>query len=99
MQLCRIIYYALAALHALSNIFAYHQEHLNCITASGITHVCRCRPAVTCVCNTRRCNYGLDAPDDEQKYRSKHVDQPRNNKLSYTVASCWSISYIMFEML
>jgi hypothetical protein len=23
--------------------FAHHQEHLNCITASGITHVCRCR--------------------------------------------------------
>jgi hypothetical protein len=38
-QLCRIIYYFLAALHVLSNIFAHHQEHLNCITASGITHV------------------------------------------------------------
>jgi len=33
----------LAALHVLSDIFAYHQEHLNCVTASGITHVCRCR--------------------------------------------------------
>jgi hypothetical protein len=30
----------------------------------------------------------LNAPDDERKYRSKHVEQPRNNKLSYTVASC-----------
>jgi len=36
----------------------------------------------------------LDAPDDERKYRLKHVEQPRNNKLSYTVASCWSFSYI-----
>jgi len=27
----------------LSDIFAHHQEHLNCITSSGITHVCRCR--------------------------------------------------------
>ena len=33
--------------------------------------------------------------DDERKYRSKHVEQPRNNKLSYTVASCWSFSYIV----
>jgi len=33
MQLCRIIYYSLAALHVSSNIFAHHQEHLNCITA------------------------------------------------------------------
>jgi len=31
MQLCRIIYYSLAALHVSSYIFAHHQEHLNCI--------------------------------------------------------------------
>jgi hypothetical protein len=43
MQLCRIIYYSLAALHVSRDIFAHHQEHLNCIPASGITHVCRCR--------------------------------------------------------
>ena len=43
MQLRKIIYYSLAALHVSSDIFAHHQEHLNCITASGITHVCRCR--------------------------------------------------------
>jgi len=35
-----------------------------------------------------------DDPDDERKYRSKHVEQPRNNKLPYTVASCWSFSNI-----
>ena len=29
MQLCRTIYYSLAALHVLSNIFAHHQEHIN----------------------------------------------------------------------
>ena len=39
MQLCRIIYYPLAALHVSSDIFAHHYEHLNCITASGITYV------------------------------------------------------------
>jgi len=31
MQLCRIIYYSLAALHVSKDIFAHHQEHLNCI--------------------------------------------------------------------
>jgi len=43
MQLCRIIYCFLTALHVSSDIFAHHQEHLNCITASGITHMFRCR--------------------------------------------------------
>ena len=42
-QLCRIIYYSLAALQVSSDIFVHHQEHLNCITTSGITHVCRCQ--------------------------------------------------------
>ena len=44
------------------------------------------------MCNTRSRKYGLDAPDDERKYRSKHVEQPREINLSYTVASCWSFS-------
>jgi len=43
MQLCRIIYYSLAALHVSNYIFAHHQEHLKCIAASDIRHVCRCR--------------------------------------------------------
>jgi len=43
MQLCRIIYYSFADLHVSSDIFAHHHEHLNCITASCITHLCRCR--------------------------------------------------------
>jgi hypothetical protein len=43
MQLCRIIYYSLTALHVSSDIFAHHQDHLNCIRASGIIQVCRCR--------------------------------------------------------
>jgi hypothetical protein len=47
MQLCKTIYYSLAALHVSSDIFAHHQGHLNCITVSGITHVCRCRLAAT----------------------------------------------------
>jgi len=56
MQLCRKIYYSLAGLHVLSDIFAHRQEHLNCITASGVTNVCRCQPAATYVGNTRSCN-------------------------------------------
>jgi hypothetical protein len=43
MQQCRIIYYSLAVLHVSREIFAHHQEYLKCITASCITHVCRCR--------------------------------------------------------
>jgi hypothetical protein len=31
MQLCRIIYCSLAALHVSGDIFAHHQEHLNCL--------------------------------------------------------------------
>jgi len=31
MQLSRIIYYSLAALHVSSDIIAHHQEQLNCI--------------------------------------------------------------------
>jgi len=34
--------------------------------------------------------YSLEAPDDEQKYRSKHVEQSRDNKLYHTDAPCWS---------
>jgi len=55
-----------------------------------IIHVSRCRPTTTHVYNIRSCKYSLDAADDERKYRSKRVEQPRNNKLSYTVATCWS---------
>jgi hypothetical protein len=43
MQLCWIIYYSVPALHVSSDIFFHHQKHLNCITASGITHLCRCQ--------------------------------------------------------
>ena len=31
MQLCRLIYCSLIALHVSSDVFAHHQEHLNCI--------------------------------------------------------------------
>jgi len=43
MQLCRLIYYSLSALHVSGDVFAHHQEHLTVFTASGNIHQCRCR--------------------------------------------------------
>jgi hypothetical protein len=83
-QVCRIIYCSLTALHVLSDIFAHHQEHLNCnysfwfysrVSSAAVVAEPWQQPT---------------APDDERKYRSKHVEQSGNNKLSYTDASCWS---------
>jgi hypothetical protein len=54
---------------------------LTVITASGFIHVRRCwllpwqQPTMTHVNKTISCNYSKDAPDDERKYRSKHVGQ------------------------
>jgi hypothetical protein len=31
MQMCKIIYYSLASVHVSRDIFAHHQEYLNCI--------------------------------------------------------------------
>jgi hypothetical protein len=31
MHLCRVIYRSLTAVHVSSDVFAHHQEHLNCI--------------------------------------------------------------------
>jgi len=83
MQECRIIYCSLAALHVSSDIFAHHQEHLNCIYSLWY-YTRESLPA-----SNGGCKYSLDDLDDERKYRSKHVEQPRNNKLFYTVAFCW----------
>ena len=106
MQLCRIIYCSLTALHVSSNIFAHHQEHLNCnysfwfysrhhrllpwLSRNRVSTQQWQQPPTTHVNKTRSCNYSKNAPDDERKYRSKHVEQSRNNKLFYTVVSCWS---------
>ena len=42
MQLYRLIYYSLSALHVSGDVFAHHQEHLTVFTASGNIHQCRC---------------------------------------------------------
>jgi hypothetical protein len=57
-----------AALHVSSDIFAHHQEHLNCIYSFWY-YTRESLPA--------GCKYSLDAPDDEQKHRSKHVEQAK----------------------
>jgi hypothetical protein len=38
MQLCRLIYYSLSAVHVLGDVFVHHQEHLTVFTASGNIH-------------------------------------------------------------
>ena len=43
MQLCRLIYYSVSALHVSGDVFAHHQEHLTVFIASGNIHQCRCR--------------------------------------------------------
>jgi len=83
MQLCKIIYCPLTALHVSSDIFAHRQENLNCIYSFWYYSRKSWSTAVS-----RSCKYSLDATDDERKYHSKHVGQSRDNKLSYTVASC-----------
>jgi hypothetical protein len=40
MQLCRLIYYPLSALHVSGNVSAHHNEHLTVFTASGSIHQC-----------------------------------------------------------
>jgi len=38
MQLHRLIYFSLSALHASGDVFAHHQEHLTVFTVSGSIH-------------------------------------------------------------
>jgi hypothetical protein len=38
MQLYRLIYFSMAALHVLGDVFAHHQEHLTIFTVSGSIH-------------------------------------------------------------
>ena len=95
MQLCRIIFCSLTAVHVSSDIFAHHQEHLNCIYSFWYYTRMSCRPVSWEIWNWQVSSNSLDAPDDERNYCSKHVEQTRNNKLSYTAASCWSFSQII----
>jgi hypothetical protein len=52
------------------------------------------------VSKTISCNYSLEAPDDERKYGSKHVEQSRNNgiincpKQLHIVGRFCEISYV-----
>jgi hypothetical protein len=71
----------------------YELVLFTCIVA-GCCHGCQPLQQLTTihVNKTRSCKYSLDAPDDE-RYRSKHVEEPRKKGIinsSYTVASCWS---------
>ena len=71
MQLYRLIYFSLSALHVLGVVFAHHQEHLTVFTVSGSIHSGCCRlvswmscdwtvvhqPAETWVNTARYCKY------------------------------------------
>jgi hypothetical protein len=43
MQLFRLIYFSLSALHVWGDVFAHHQEHLTVLTVSGSIHPGCCR--------------------------------------------------------
>ena len=43
MQLYRLSYYSLSALHVSGDVFAHHQEHLTVFKASGSIHTSCCR--------------------------------------------------------
>jgi hypothetical protein len=45
MQLYRLIYFTLSALHVSGDVFAHHQEHLTVFTVSGSVHPSCCRLA------------------------------------------------------
>jgi len=104
MQLCRLIYYSLSALHVLGDVFAHHQEHLTVFTACGCVHHCvidglerSSNPSMTSAASDIVEYYQMlqiqsSAPDDGRKHRAKHVELTRNNKLTYIVASCWLFS-------
>jgi hypothetical protein len=88
MQLCRVIHCSLTSLYVSSDIFTHHQEHPNCMYSFWYySHVSlpAYQPATIHDINIRSCTYILDAPDDERKYRSKHLEQSKNNTLCYTV--------------
>jgi hypothetical protein len=99
MQLCRLIHYSKSALHVSSNIFAHHQEHLTIFTVPGNVHPNYCLlvsawtpPGSNLGERYRILQIQSSVPDDGQKYRPKRVELTWNNKLAYTVASCWIFS-------
>jgi len=56
MQLCRLIYYSLSALHVSGDVFVHHQEHLAVFTVSASVHRSSCR-LVSWMNTTRYCEY------------------------------------------
>jgi len=57
MQLCRIIYCSLTALHISKDIFAHHQDHLNCNYSFWFYSHASEQPTTMHVNKTRSCNY------------------------------------------
>jgi hypothetical protein len=88
MQLYRLIYFSLSALHVSGDVFARHQEHLTVFTVTGSIHSGCCRLVFWMSWNW--------------KHLPKHVELTKINKLSYIIASCWLCSwfcYVCFQVL
>ena len=107
---CRLVswmslnYYSKSALHVSGNIFAHHQEHLTIFTVSGNVHpnYCLLVSAWTPAGSNLGEHYRIlqiqsSVPDDGRKYRPKRVELTWNNKLTYTVASCWLFSLLYHD--
>jgi len=83
MKQCRIIYCSLAALRVSRDSFAHHLEHLNCIYS--LWYFTRELLPAGFMGELELTIISSNSP----------MKRPRNNKLSYTVASCCSFSYII----
>jgi len=72
------LWWVAVSVHVSSDIFAHHQEHLNCIYS--IWYYIRMLLPVSIMGELERSSnsprkYSLDAPDDERNCRSKHPFQ------------------------
>jgi len=75
MQLYRLIYFSLSALHVSGDVFAHHQEHLSVFTVSGSIHPSCCQlPGDSNLGESYQIlQIQSSAPDDGRKHRPKHV--------------------------
>jgi hypothetical protein len=71
-QLYTVFFIVVSALHVSSGISSHHQELKKCICSIGTCQTCVLLPHK--FDKYRCCIYSFWAPDDERKYRSKHVE-------------------------
>ena len=107
MQQCRVIYYSLAALHVSSDIFPHYQEHLNCITAPDITHVCRYRLVSWECWNVRIIYYSLavlHVSSDIFAHHQEHLNCITASGIKHVCRcrlvswECWNVRIIYYSL-